>query len=160
MRDGFYDDLKNLSEFTLAELNCELIMQTSLTIANVKQVPGSMFGQLRRPTRSFCAALICGCWVILTLAVPIAHSHCFTQPTVTVDCLTANVPASTPFSDTSIDESTLRLSQAVSKIDAVGNGLSASYMRKQRAGCSCLVSAGGSSALNQSLLTLGIALRL
>ncbi len=129
-------------------------------IGNSTQAPTFMFGPSRRSTRNFLAALLCGCWVALTLLVPVIQSQHVVLKTTVVDCVSASLPSTTPFSDTSIDESTLRLSQSVSKIDDVERYSVPSRLLKQWTVSTSSPSHGGSSLFNPSLLTLGIALRL
>ncbi len=119
-----------------------------------------MFGQSRRSARNFLAVLLCGCWVALTLVFPVVQSQRVSHETQVVDCVSASLPSTTPFSDTSIDESTLRLSQSVSKIDVIERYSLPGQLLKQWTLSTSTPAHGGASVFNPSLLTLGIALRL
>ncbi len=119
-----------------------------------------MFRLLRRPANKQVAAWLCGCWVALTLVVPLAQSVRMDDGVVTTDCVSASVPASAPYSDTSVDESSLRLSPAVTRIDFGGFA----EVVDPLLGCSIvsdtLCARQLSGANKSTLLDLGIALRL
>lgn len=145
--------------FPLAESTSELII---VDVFVVRTIPAaiSMFGPLRCPAGKFLIAVICVCWVALTLVEPVAQSLQDKDRSSSVDCVTATFGVSTPFANTSVDELRQRLQQSIVKIGAVRHDYAACCMLAQNSLRSFSLSSGGALADKPSLLTLGISLRL
>lgn len=119
-----------------------------------------MFRLFARSLRNHFAAWLCGCWIALTLAVPVVQSLRVDHHAVEVDCVSAAVPTSVPYSDTSVDEASLRLYQAGPRIDFGGPGAIANSLVAKAFELASTSVQHRDHAWHPTLLDLGIALRL
>ncbi len=119
-----------------------------------------MFRFVRYREKHSIAALLCVCWIALTFAVPLAPSLRPDHRATELDCVSAAVPASLPYSDTSIDESSTRLLSVTPRIDFGGLSNFCDPLIRRASHFAVTTRVLGSGVSKPSLLALGILLRL